>query len=194
MTRVNPNFADTTNKILAWAEARNLVKGATAIDQYMKLSSEVGELADAIAKKDEAGIKDGIGDAFVVLTIMSAQTNSVDALMSASGHILPTFAAEISAKESFISLNDKIGQLGSTIVESKNRLEHDGRYVASDIKASIKRLMYLSSHFGLTLEECAASAYEEIKNRKGVMFNGTFVKSTDSRYEDVMAQIEALKV
>lgn len=30
--------------------------------------------------------------------------------------------------------------------------------------------------FGLTLEECLSAAYEKIKNRTGVMKNGTFVR------------------
>ncbi len=102
--------------ILEWACARNLVKGSDAKSQSLKLVSEVGELCDSILKNDVAGIKDGIGDSIVVLTILAAQN-------------------------------------------------------------------------GLTLRECMVAAYYEIKDRKGVMFNGTFIKSTDARFDDALKQL-----
>lgn len=86
-----------------WAEARNLIAGATPKDQMLKMTEEVGELAAAIARNDKFKIIDGIGDCVIVLTILAAQ-------------------------------------------------------------------------FGLSLEECTSSAYDEIKNRKGKMVNGIFIK------------------
>ena len=41
--------------------------------QMMKLMEEVGELAKAVAYRDEHGLKDGIGDCAVVLIILAAQ-------------------------------------------------------------------------------------------------------------------------
>ena len=41
--------------------------------QTMKLMEEVGELAKAVAYRDEQGLKDGIGDCAVVLIILAAQ-------------------------------------------------------------------------------------------------------------------------
>jgi len=55
--------------IVKWAEARKLIPLASPETQLMKCVSEIGELADAIAKKDMAGIKDAIGDIFVILII-----------------------------------------------------------------------------------------------------------------------------
>lgn len=91
----------TYNDVLSWANARNLVKGSKPKDQFTKLVSEVGELADNIAKGKD--IKDDIGDCMVVLTILAAQA-------------------------------------------------------------------------GLTLQECYSHAYSEIKDRKGRMVDGVFVK------------------
>ena len=59
-------------KIEQWAEDRNIIKGTKPIDQAMKLFSEAGELADNVGKGCD--VKDDIGDIFVVLTIISAQT------------------------------------------------------------------------------------------------------------------------
>ena len=60
------------DKILEWANQRNLLPG-DANKQTLKLISEVGELADAIAKNNHAEIIDAIGDIQVVLIILSNQ-------------------------------------------------------------------------------------------------------------------------
>lgn len=61
------------NKIRNWARERNLVEGSTPQAQMVKLVEEIGELAGGIAKKKDDVIKDSIGDAIVVLTIIAAQ-------------------------------------------------------------------------------------------------------------------------
>lgn len=63
---------DVNNKILEWANERNLLPGDPN-KQTLKLISEVGELADAIAKNNHAEIIDAIGDIQVVLIILSHQ-------------------------------------------------------------------------------------------------------------------------
>lgn len=40
-------------------------------------------------------------------------------------------------------------------------------------------LVILSMQLNVTVEECVAFAYDEIKNRKGKMINGVFVKEAD---------------
>jgi NTP pyrophosphatase (non-canonical NTP hydrolase) len=59
--------------IRGWAEDRNLIKGSDMKSQFVKLIEEAGELANAIAKKNDIEFADAIGDMVVVLTIMAAQ-------------------------------------------------------------------------------------------------------------------------
>ena len=54
-----------------WAEDRHILTHSNAKAQALKLVSEVGELCDALAKGDDAGIVDGIGDCTVVLVIIA---------------------------------------------------------------------------------------------------------------------------
>ncbi len=54
-----------------WAADRQILTHSDAKAQALKLVSEVGELADAIIKNDEAGVIDGIGDCTVVLIILA---------------------------------------------------------------------------------------------------------------------------
>lgn len=59
--------------IRGWAADKNLHTPDRVHPQMTKLSEEIGELAKAVCRNDIAGIKDGIGDAVVVLTILAQQ-------------------------------------------------------------------------------------------------------------------------
>lgn len=43
---------------------------------------------------------------------------------------------------------------------------------------------------GTTIAECVDHAYNEIKDRQGILFDGVFVKSTDPTYDDAVRQVE----
>ena len=100
----NHMVAPRIASVIDWANDRNIINGSTVKDQTLKLVSEVGELADNVAK-GRCPIDD-IGDCMVVLSII----------------------AEMS---------------------------------------------------GLTMAQCLEHAYNDIKNRKGRMTNGVFVKEGD---------------
>ena len=90
-------------KVLEWAENRNLLHNENALKQYSKLQEESNELLIGILNKDPYEIIDALGDIQVVLIILANQ-------------------------------------------------------------------------LGFDIDECLKSAYEEIKDRKGVTVNGTFKK------------------
>ena len=54
-------------RVRNWATERGLYEKGDAKTQFVKLIEEVGETGRAILKSDEPEIKDGLGDAFVVL-------------------------------------------------------------------------------------------------------------------------------
>ena len=60
-------YRDIEMKILQWSEARRIIPNSTPEMQFIKAVSEMGELADAIAKRDLKGAKDGVGDVMVCL-------------------------------------------------------------------------------------------------------------------------------
>jgi NTP pyrophosphatase (non-canonical NTP hydrolase) len=57
--------------VLRWAEARRILRYTSSTSQLLKTMSELGELADAILKKDTHKIRDGIGDVLVTLIIVA---------------------------------------------------------------------------------------------------------------------------
>ena len=52
-------------QVVEWHYERNLIKGATEKDQFVKLSEEFGELAGNVCRGND--IRDDIGDMVVVL-------------------------------------------------------------------------------------------------------------------------------
>lgn len=97
------NFDLFRENVLSWAAARGLLEGGDPKTQLLKTVSEVGELADNIAKGSHKAAMDDIGDILVTMVILC--------------HLID-----------------------------------------------------------VDIIECCEVAWEEIRNRKGRMINGTFVK------------------
>jgi NTP pyrophosphatase (non-canonical NTP hydrolase) len=62
----------TEMEVIRWGEARGIIQNSDSKTQLLKAVSEIGELADAITKRDRAAIIDGIGDVLVCLTMVAA--------------------------------------------------------------------------------------------------------------------------
>jgi NTP pyrophosphatase (non-canonical NTP hydrolase) len=60
-------------KVLEWAELRNLLHNENALKQYSKLQEESNELLIGILNKDPYEQIDAIGDCAVVLIILAEQ-------------------------------------------------------------------------------------------------------------------------
>lgn len=164
-------------KIEQWAEDRNIINGSKPIDQAMKLFSEFGELADNVGKGRDC--RDDIGDVFVVLTIMSRQY----------GYAILNFF-------NFDS-NEKFSENNKTLIQY---LAGDlSQFAFSDqlsiyvLRKILKNLSSVADNNGYTLEECVQIAYNDIKDRKGIMYNGVFIKESDHAYQDALDNIEADK-
>ena len=66
----------TIMNVVQWAADRNILEGSTRKDQMVKLVEEIGELAAGIAKGKGDIVKDSIGDALVVRTILAKQSGT----------------------------------------------------------------------------------------------------------------------
>lgn len=167
---MSKDLQEFTGLIEQWAEDRNL-HTADPIKQYDKLIEEFGELMKGINKHDMAMIKDSIGDMYVVLVVMGRQLN--------------LSMADLLKDESVDTLRPQHSTFG--YVRVLNRLAdnmksnefYDG-YVfiwnALDIE---KQLAKTCGEYNISLMDCVGLAYNEIKDRKGKMINGKFVKEAD---------------
>lgn len=149
---------ELTARIVGWAQDRNLIEGSGPLQQCVKLGEELcAELFPAILNGDHKGIIDGHGDAYVVLTILAAQSGS---------SVLHPDAKNSGQVRQILEV---YGQLCAAVARGK------------DVMPFVWELVYqlegsARDEFGIDLGECVAAAWEEIKDRKGRMENGVFIK------------------
>ncbi len=58
-------------QIVNWAAERGIFRHSDPSKQFLKLTEELGELAQAMQRHDKDAIQDAIGDMTVVLTLMA---------------------------------------------------------------------------------------------------------------------------
>lgn len=159
-------------KIEQWAEDRNLIKGSDPLSQAMKLFSEAGELADNIGKG--RCVKDDIGDVLVVMIIISKQLDkSMSNLVWHKYQWADNHPKKL-AIELMLSLSD-FAKWASL------EFHHNGI-----VKRIINILNGIAIANNTTLDECLAVAYNDIKDRKGIMHDGIFIKESDPRYAELV--------
>ena len=66
------SFEITELEVVRWGEARGIIQNSDAKTQLLKAFSEMGELADAITKRNRGAIIDGLGDILVCLVMVAA--------------------------------------------------------------------------------------------------------------------------
>ncbi len=71
----------------------------------------------------------------------------------------------------FVKLTEELGELAGNIARKRPLID--------DIGDMMVVLINISERNGLSIEHCLAHAYEDIKDRKGRMINGMFVKEQD---------------
>lgn len=156
-------------KIAQWAKDRNLILGSTPQKQFIKLMEEFGELCAGIARNDKEKIKDSIGDCGVVLIILNEQCQIEKDLI---------FAREFQIE----SPENQIKYTMHYLSGLSWLIDDDGndKFVLCEL---ITELNGYSHYYGFTMLECLEHAYEQIKDRKGKMIDGVFVKEEDLNKE-----------
>jgi NTP pyrophosphatase (non-canonical NTP hydrolase) len=66
-------FDELIENITQWADDKGILSQENAPKQSMKVVEELGETMGAILKSKDDEIKDGLGDTFVTLIILSKQ-------------------------------------------------------------------------------------------------------------------------
>jgi NTP pyrophosphatase (non-canonical NTP hydrolase) len=66
------SYEQTELQVVMWGEKRGIIQNSDSKTQLLKALSEMGELADAITKRDRDAIIDGLGDVLVCLTMVAA--------------------------------------------------------------------------------------------------------------------------
>ena len=150
-------------KVEQWSKDRNL-HTADPDKQRLKLWEEFGELNASMARNDREGAIDAIGDMLVVMLIYKQQLG-------------------YGSNELFYSGKDDIDFLGRLedidLIDFIGRGIYDSRSYIEGLGMVVDNLTVLAYRLSTNLEECLAAAYDVIKDRKGKMINGVFVKESD---------------
>lgn len=150
-------------KVEQWSKDRNL-HTADPNKQRLKLWEEFGELNASMARNDREGAIDAIGDMLVVMLIYKQQLG-------------------YGSNELFYSGKDDIDFLGRLedidLIDFIGRGIYDSRSYIEGLGMVVDNLTVLAYRLSTNLEECLAAAYDVIKDRKGKMINGVFVKESD---------------
>lgn len=156
-----------------WSIDRN-INEANPIKQYDKLIEEYGELVKGLNKNDKNLIKDSIGDMLVVMIIMMQQVK---------GDM--EYAVKISEygedKANTVIYVKSLSILGENLEGLTSDKTNGELFIG--IQTMISNIIYLlkqtAADHNMNLITCLNAAYDEIKDRKGKMIDGKFVKESD---------------
>ena len=156
---------NTLENVKQWFIDRDLENGGRLDKQSLKLSEEFGELCAGYLKKNERVTKDSIGDCAVVIVGLALLIKEdVNQIFKESDGLRKK---EIT--ETLISINANISEFQlSQGFASKLMCRHN----------LVRCIGYLKN-LGYDFDECFELAYQEIKDRKGKMIDGVFVKEED---------------
>ena len=167
-------------KIEQWAEDRNIIKGAKPLDQAMKLFAEHGEMSDHVGNNELDKVFDDVGDVFVVLTIIAKQCN-----LSIYNH-LDTKLKPSGLKVDVAFLTSELATIATEVCEWDNESTYFPEYA---LKHAVARLRSIAEQVGLTLEYCVERAYIDIKERKGILYEGVFIKESNPAYKEALEKL-----
>ena len=159
------NFNEFKENVINWAKERKIIPNSNFDAQYIKLIEELGELALGIRKQDEKLIKDSIGDIAVVLVVL-AGLEKIDTQIELTDYNIRTdrWFNYLSFIVGMIALSDDA--VKSVKIEN--------------IEQALFYSKKLSEQLRFKFEECLTIAWNEIKDRKGVLReDGIFVKEKD---------------
>lgn len=169
-----------------WAEARNLIEGSTPKKQFIKLMEEFGELCSGVSKNKIDVVKDSIGDCFVVMVILAKQ-NHIDSVLETISDLDLSFEKisdlnsfqhvfELGIEEIIAETAANLGMLASELMDQSIEIPTK---VDAILVCPFMSLKLISRKYNLMLTDCVQAAWDEIKDRKGRMIDGVFVKEGD---------------
>lgn len=160
------NNTELENKVQQWFVDRNLHE-ENPVKQFLKLMEESGELFEGIAKDKPELIYDALGDIQVVLIGLEQQIKN---------------GAQISANQQELELLLMVSSLGNISQKLYSHVCHNETQtplIKSDIMFLDSVINSVSLFNGTNTENCLQIAYDAIKDRKGKMIDGVFVKEED---------------
>lgn len=153
-------------KVEQWFIDRNLHE-ANPVKQFQKMMEETGELYSGIAKNKSEIICDSLGDMQVVLIGIEQQIKN---------------GAQIEASPQDMELLLLASSLGDMALKLYKHIYHNETQtplIRPELSLLHSNIHSIAIHNLTTADDCLSIAYEEIKDRKGKLINGIWVKEED---------------
>lgn len=160
----SPNLDDLEPLVIKWAEKKGILQNATPYKQLLKTGEEILELLQVIEDNNLDEIEDAIGSVVVTL-IIYAEMKKISCKRDFKNH---SFKADDAAAHrlltdcSVLLQAEKFGQSLTPIIHTHEMM--------------MVKLHYIANKYNLNIWECLKTAYNVIKNRKGKMINGVFIR------------------
>lgn len=90
------------------------------------------------------------------------------------------------SKTQCLKLVSEVGELSDSVNKGKSLID--------DIGDCLVVLAIIAEQNSLDLQYCLKHAYDEIKDRKGIMLDGCYIKESDDAYEGALAVLAARRV
>jgi hypothetical protein len=161
--------------VAQWCDDRNFTYGSNPMRQFFKLVEEFGETCEAIECSDVADTMDGIGDTLVVTR----------AILHQMGYDAEAYVAAFNRGQGMRQLHqgivsDPLVACASSLgVIAKGISKGDVVQVADGVSGLVMGLQILCDSTSINIYECMSEAWNEIKDRKGMLIDGVFVKEAD---------------
>lgn len=168
--------------VIAWAQERGIFTSSHPAKQMLKTFEEYGELCRAVAKNDRDGIIDSIGDVLVTLILQA----HMQGLSGAISFVIVKDVSELMnarddgkfnkflPDDAVLSIGDFLGSLAAVVTDELSQ-DRDQDLIES-LCGAVAMLSIYAQHVSSTAQACLDTAYNVIRNRKGSMQNGVFVK------------------
>ncbi|MGL5525699.1 MAG: hypothetical protein ACRDCY_18285 [Aeromonas veronii] len=195
------NMKELLALVVQWGVDRNFPNGGTKQGQVCKLAEEWGKEACAnILASDREKFKDDIGDQVVVLAMLglSAGVDPQD-IVNRLGNVLQeqtgsglagnfwyaqdkTQLPWVHVYQMALGISQELGTLAEAVVK--------GADVSVTILNYAAQLQAFCDYVGVNVFESLQVAYSEIKDRKGSMVDGAFIKESDLPPADIQTAYE----
>nr|DAH03935.1 MAG TPA: hypothetical protein [Caudoviricetes sp.] len=171
------NINELNTHIIEWAKERELDTKGTVEAQAIKTVEELSELIKAICKDKKEDIIDSIGDVYVTLVIGNMLDKKTD--LSAIYEVIKTLEDDLNIKKPYAFSKKLLLQDMSNDIFNVLELKYDP-WIIEHVTA---RIISITHMYDLDFVDCVETAYNTIKDRKGKIVNGTYVKSEDLKNE-----------
>lgn len=201
-------ITDLLTRIHGWGVARNIIGGATPQAQFLKLVEEAEELHTACKDDNLQAAQDGLGDILVVGAMIAGQLGKpaeyAQLVLDASRDDVPEVGKpayvypDIATGEN--DMLSALGRLAASLARGKDEETMRGLYMLADAALNsyvgwfsntylIDGIEHESDRSADVTVAALKMAWDAIKDRTGVVFNGVFIKSDDFVYPEALLKL-----